>query len=101
MSLTLEEFLAEYPVNRELVEAHKKRLWAEIRAYKLREIREASGLTQQQLADRIGVSQRQVSKIECGDIDSAKLGTIRGYLEAVGGELAVEFVRGGARVQVG
>lgn len=32
MSLTLEEFLAEYPVNRELVEAHKKRLWAEIRA---------------------------------------------------------------------
>lgn len=40
--------------------------------------------------------------IECGDLDSAKLGTIRGYLDAVGGgKLAVKFVRGNARVQVG
>ena len=48
----------------------------------------------------IGVSQRQVSKIERGDLDSAKVGTIRGYLEAVGGELALEFIVGDTRVQV-
>ena len=73
---------------------------AEVRAFKLRELRQDAGLTQQQVAERIGVSQRQVSKIERGDLDSAKVGTIRGYLEAVGGELALEFVSGDARVQV-
>ena len=91
MTVTLEDFLAEHPVDRTL---------AEVRAYKLRELREASGLSQQQLAERIGVSQRQVSKIERGDLESTKVGTIRGYLEAVGGGLAVEFVRGDARIRV-
>lgn len=42
----------------------------------------------------------QVSKIEHGDIDSAQVGTIRGYLTAVGGGLALEYVTGDARVQV-
>ena len=100
MTVTLEDFLAEHPVDRTMVDAHKQRMMAEVRAYKLRELREASGLSQQQLAERIGVSQRQVSKIERGDLDSTKVGTIRGYLEAVGGALAVEFVRGDARIQV-
>lgn len=100
MTVTLEDFLAEHPVDRTLVDSHKQRMMAEVRAYKLRELREASGLSQQQLAERIGVSQRQVSKIERGDLDSTKVGTIRGYLEAVGGALAVEFVRGDARIRV-
>jgi hypothetical protein len=33
-------------------------------------------------------------------LDSAKVGTVRGYLEAVGGGLALEFVVGDARIQV-
>lgn len=98
--MSLNEFLAEHPVDRERVEAHKKQMLSEVRAYHLRELRQQAGLTQQQLADHIGVSQRQVSKIEHGDIDSAKIGTIRGYLEAVGGALAIEFVTGDARVRV-
>lgn len=97
MTVTLEDFLTEHPVDRTLVDSHKQQMLAEVRAYKLRE---ASGLTQQQLAARIGVSQRQVSKIERGDLESTKVGTIRGYLEAVGGGLAVEFVRGDARIRV-
>lgn len=100
MAMTLDDFLAEHPVNRERVEAHKERMLAEVRAYRLRELREGAGLTQQQLANRIGVSQRQVSKIERGDLDSAKIGTIRRYLEAVGGGLAIEYVTGDTRVQV-
>ncbi len=44
--------------------------------------------------------ERQVSKIENGDLDSTKVGTIRGYLEAVGGEMAIEYVIGDAPVQV-
>ena len=54
----------------------------EIRAYHLRE---QTGLTQAQLADRIGVGQCRVSKIERGDLEEdSKIGTIRLYLEAVG-----------------
>ena len=100
MALSLKDFVAEHPVNRERVAAHKERMLAETRAYRLRELREAAGLTQAQLAERIGVGQRQVSKIEHGDLDNAKVGTIRNYLEAVGGGLSIEYVLGDYRVQV-
>lgn len=48
MTVKLDVFLTEHPVNRENVEAHKERMLAEVRAYRLRELREAAGLTQQQ-----------------------------------------------------
>lgn len=103
MALSYEEYLAKHPVSpteRAEINAHKDRMLAEVRAYRLRELREQAGLTQAQLAERIGVGQRQVSKIENGDLDSAKIGTIRRYLEAVGGGLAVDYVIGDERVQV-
>lgn len=100
MALSLKDFVAEHPVDRERVDAHKERMVAETRAYRLRELREDAGLTQAQLAARIGVGQRQVSKIEHGDLDNAKVGTIRNYLEAVGGGLSIEYVLGDHRVQV-
>lgn len=100
MTKTLKGFVAEHPVDRERVEAHKERMIAEVRAYRLRELRERAGLTQAQLAERIGVGQRQVSKIEHGDLNNARVGTIRNYLEAVGGQLAIEYVLGDQRIQV-
>lgn len=100
MAMSLKAFVAKHPVDRDRVEVHKERMLAEVRAYRLRELREQAGLTQAQLAERIGVGQRQVSKIERGDLDSAKVGTIRNYLEAVGGGLALEYVIGDQRVQV-
>lgn len=100
MAMSLDDFLAKHSVNRENVETQKERMLSEVRAYRLRELRENAGLTQRQLAERIGVSQRQISKIEHGDLDNSKVGTIRGYLEAVGGGLALEYVTGDARVQV-
>ncbi len=100
MVMSVKDFVAEHPVDRGRAEAHKERMLAEVRAYRLRELREEAGLTQAQLAERIGVGQRQVSKIEHGDLDSAKIGTIRSYLEAVGGGLAIEYVLGDQRVQV-
>jgi len=98
--MKLRDLLAEHPVHRARVEGRKKQMLAEVRAYRLRELREAAGLTQAQLAPRIGVSQRQSSKIERGDLDSSKIGTIRGYLEVVGGDLAIEYVTGDSHVQV-
>lgn len=100
MAKTISDFLTEHPVDREQVEKHKRRLLTQVRAYRLRELREEAGLTQAKLAERIGVGQRQVSKIENGDLDSAKIGTIRNYLQAVGGDLAIEYVIGDDRIQV-
>jgi transcriptional regulator with XRE-family HTH domain len=100
MTLSIRSFLADNPVDREKIDEAKQKMLAEVRANKLRELREAAGLSQQQVANRIGVSQRQVSKIEHGDLENAKIRTIRGYLEAVGGALSVEYVTGDLKLQV-
>jgi len=100
LAKSLKDFLAQNPVDRDRVEKHKQRMLAEVRAYRLRELREQAGLTQAELAERIGVGQRQVSKIEHGDLENAKIGTIRNYLEAVGGELSLEYLMGDQRMQI-
>ena len=97
MTKNLEHMLARRPVNREVVEAHKKRMLEEVRAYRLRELREASHITQIELASRLKVSQNRVSRIEKGNIERAQLDTLRKYVEAVGGELRVEVEIGDER----
>ncbi len=97
MTKNLEHMLAKRPVNREVVEAHKKRMLVEVRAFRLRELREASDITQVELASRMKVSQNRVSRIEHGDIERAQLDTLRKYIEAVGGELRVEVEIGDER----
>jgi len=50
-------------------------------------IRRERGLTQQQVADRLGMTQPEVSKLERrGDV---RLSTLRAYVTALGGELIV------------
>ncbi len=97
MTKNLEHLLERRPVNREVVETHKKRMLEEVRAYRLRELREASNITQVELASRLKVSQNRVSRIEHGDIERAQLDTLRKYIEAVGGELRVEVEIGDER----
>lgn len=45
VAMTLEDFLADHPVDRANVDAHKDRMLAEVRTYHLRELREQAGLT--------------------------------------------------------
>jgi transcriptional regulator with XRE-family HTH domain len=97
---TLEEYLEERPVDREAVELIKKRMIAEVRAYRLRELREALSMTQVELAERLDVSQNRVSRIENGDIERAQVDTLRRYVEAVGGQLRVEVELGDSRFQI-
>ncbi|MGC2939423.1 MAG: helix-turn-helix domain-containing protein [Brevibacterium sp.] len=97
---TLSDFLDHNAINRENVDNHRQRMLAEVRAYRLKELRSTAGLTQHELADRIGVSQRQVSKIEHGDLENTKIGTVRRYLEAVGGNLTLDVVFGETRIQI-
>ncbi|WP_454117872.1 helix-turn-helix domain-containing protein [Microbacterium lacticum] len=62
--------------------------------------REQAGLAQAQLAERIGVGNRQVSKIEHGDHESTKVGTIRSGLKSVDGGPPSSYIVGDQRVQV-
>lgn len=100
MARSLDDQLARRPANRDKVAAHKEVMLSEVRAHHLRELREQAGLTQAALAARMGVGQRQVSKIEHGDLDSTKVGTIRSYLEAVGGGLTIEYVSDDTRTRI-
>ena len=61
MPMTMEEYLAKHPVEQEQVEAHKRRMLTEVRGHRLRELRENAGLTQEQLAKRIGVRKAKVA----------------------------------------
>jgi transcriptional regulator with XRE-family HTH domain len=97
---TLEEWAMKRPVNRDVVNAHKERMREEMRATKLRELREALNLSQIDLASLLHVSQNSVSKLERGDIERAKIETIRRYIEAIGGALRIEVEVGEERIQI-
>jgi DNA-binding XRE family transcriptional regulator len=68
-------------------EAAKKELWLQ-----LVEARQAAGLTQVELARRLGVSQAQVARIEKSGYDSYTLNTLRRYVQALGKRLEVTVV---------
>ena len=74
--------LAERPVDRGAVNAHKARMIDEVRAYRLQELRESVAMTQKQLAERLGVGQNRVSNIEHGDLERVQIDTLRRYVEA-------------------
>lgn len=66
-------------------EAEKKELWLQ-----LVEARQTSGLTQKQVAERMGVSQAQVARIEKAGYDAYTLRTLRRYIEALGDEFSLQ-----------
>jgi len=81
--------LLDDPETREIYkeEAAKKELWLQ-----LVEARQAAGLTQVELARRLGVSQAQVARIEKSGYDSYTLNTLRRYVQALGKRLEVAVV---------
>jgi predicted transcriptional regulator len=101
MAKSLSDVLTKRPVDRTAVDGHKRRMLEEVRAYQLRELREALGLTQVQLADALEVSQNRVSRLEHGNIERTQVDTLRRYVEAVGGQLHVEVEIGDRRIQIG
>ncbi len=80
---------------------HRARIDAEVRAYRLREVREEQGLTQVELAERMHVKQPSVSALESGEIDRAGLATIKAYVEALGGEVEIIADFGDRKVRLG
>lgn len=81
-----DQFLAD-PERRAVYEeeAAKSDLWLQ-----LVEARQAAGLTQAEMAERMGVSQAQVARIEKRGYDAYTLNTLRRYVKALGEGFALE-----------
>ena len=75
------------PQRRARVEKETREALAGLR---LAELRAERGLTQVQLADRLGMTQENVSRIERAE--DTQLSTIRRYVEALGGSLELHAV---------
>lgn len=97
---SLDQLKQRRPARREKVDAHKDRMIAETRAWRLRELREQFDLTQVELAAELDVSQNRVSRIERGDIDKTQVDTLRRYVEALGGKLRLEVQVGDDTFQI-
>src|SRR5262245_28889485 len=82
-----ERLLAD-PENRRMYEeeAAKKELWLQ-----LVEARLAAGLTQAEVAIRLGVSASQVARIEKRGYDTCSVHTLRRYVEALGSGYSLQI----------
>ncbi len=70
----------------------------ELLEYDLRTLREAMGLTQEELAHRIVITQSQLSKLERRP--DHRISTLRRYVMALGGELEITAVVAGKRIRL-
>lgn len=86
---TFEDWSARQNFDEDKIAKGVRKLYREILQYKLKELRKLQGLTQQQLADNLGVTQNRISKLEALDLDRAELQTIRSYIDALGGALSL------------
>ncbi|MGB8960667.1 MAG: helix-turn-helix transcriptional regulator [Pseudonocardiaceae bacterium] len=67
------------------VDAGKRQMLAEVIGHRLAEVRRVRGLTQQQVADRMGVTKGRVSQIERGKVSGQDV--IARFATALGGRL--------------
>jgi DNA-binding XRE family transcriptional regulator len=87
-----DEFAAEFypdPADKEQIAAGMEQLRAEQRAYRLAEMRRRLGITQADVATRMGVTQGRVSAIEHARPGATELRTLAAYVEALGGRLEI------------
>jgi DNA-binding XRE family transcriptional regulator len=75
------------PEMRQEIEQGTKDLILEVEALRLKQLRERWGLSQQELAKILNISQPAVSKLE--DRSDVMLSTLRQYVESLGGHLEI------------
>lgn len=88
-------------LNEDRITEHKNSAQTSVRAHRLSEIRDAYGLNQNAVAERLGISQSRVSRIERCDLDHAQVATLRAFIQALGGELEVTAKFGDERICIG
>lgn len=89
--------VADGRVNEERVAELKGRALAQVCAHRLAEVRSATGLNQEELSRRLGISQSRVSRIERGDLEKTELATLRAFMQALGGDSEVTVKLGEKR----
>jgi DNA-binding XRE family transcriptional regulator len=65
----------------------------------LRALREAAGLTQEEIAEKVDVDQSQISRLERQGADT-RLSILKRYVEALGGELQIVATLRGKSVRL-
>jgi transcriptional regulator with XRE-family HTH domain len=88
--MTLDDYRTRRPVDEAEVARLAGQMHAQVRAYRLREIRAEQGMTQASVAAQLGVAQNRISELEKGRIERSRLDTLRRYVEALGGHLRIE-----------
>jgi DNA-binding XRE family transcriptional regulator len=88
-------------IDEKRVKILKAEALAQVRAYRLAEVRSATGQSQEDLAQRLSISQSRVSRIEKGNLEHTELATLRAYVTALGGDLEVTVKLGDERFVVG
>ena len=89
---------AKRPLDEAIVAEHAAQMEAEERAWRLREIREEQGITQNELAERMSLTQPTISALESGDLDRSGLATLKAYVEALGGTVEVTATFGNRKL---
>jgi DNA-binding XRE family transcriptional regulator len=86
-------------IGREEFEAGKQQMLAGARGWRLAEIRRRRGLTQVQVAERMGVGKSRISQIERGRVSTREV--LDRYVEALGGRLSLMADFGDELLRVG
>lgn len=76
------------------VQRHREECTAAVSGFVIVVDEPAADYTQGRLADLIGVGQNRISQMEHGQIVTARVETLRKYVEATGGELEVVGAQG-------
>lgn len=66
----------------------------------LRALREAAGITQEELAAKIDVDQSQISRLERQGEGEARVSLLKRYVEALGGEMQIVATLRGKTVRL-
>ncbi len=87
--VSIDDYIAKRGLSSALIDEEVEALRCREEAYRLAEIRKAREITQVQLAEQLGVSQKRVSQVEHGRVSNLKVSTLERYANAVGGHLRV------------
>ena len=86
------------PVRSERVDRYREDALQELVAFQLAELRRELGVDQSELADRLGLTQAGISKLERSA--DPKLSTLRKLVEALGGTLRIQAEIDGRTVEL-
>ena len=86
-----DQYLAEQLRDPEFTERFKKAGEAWDVALKLASLRKASGLSQKELAKRVGTSQQQISRLESPSYEGHSLSMLRRVADVLGAHIHVEI----------